>query len=817
MKRAIPLLAAILLAGWLQAQPVDLVTGGESAYVIYHDADAPSHVATAARELQKYVEEVSGARLEIVPEPAEPMVCLGENDASRAAGVDLDDVPLEGFRIVTDDGNVYILGPDTPAGARTPGGGTSTGTRNGAHDFIERFLGVRWLMPGEQGDYVPTSPDITIPETDLTDAPYFLNRRVPYIQERRPETKVWIARQKLGWSLYLNHGHNWRRPIPATHFDDHPEWFAMRGGVRVPATGRYKLCTTNQEMVREFADVAIRYFDENPAASCFSLSPSDSAGWCECEPCSALYETDPNGNLSVTPAILTFYNDIAKLVAEEHPEKILAGYVYASYVFPPHEPIRLEPNVFLVWAPSFDYGFTLYRPALQKQWDDLVAQWTEVTENISYYDLPNCVHNEAGAPNPPGIKILEFLYPRLKQAKMKGVYVYGTHAWGHAGPMNYLLAKLAWDPEADIDALFEDYCETAYAEGADEMKAFYRLLDDETQKYFIEHEEERYVLSTGRMRDLYAAQFPEMERLYRAAEAKITDPDALTRLEMMGDNLTLLHWTMRQYKLVDDENSSFYLTDADLFAFLNDNRGSLAMTPSVAAGKPAFIDGEFITDAGDPVPNADPIGRFLLRGDQHVVLRPTGDGPIEIRFRSLTARGKLVTYSTYNEAGDEIGAGIVSTEIPITIKPDGSQHYHLAVKAGSASYAMAVNGARWALNGRLSDKGLWLLGATSPLYFEVADGVESFHLQLQATPPGETALATLYSPTGREVANFDCTQMSVDRQLIAVEGGEAGTWKLVIEKADVRVIDDVNIMQGEQLSGYFVIAPEQALSVTPVD
>ncbi|HJN16495.1 MAG TPA: hypothetical protein QGH10_13410, partial [Armatimonadota bacterium] len=311
------------------------------------------------------------------------------------------------------------------------------------------------------------------------------------------------------------------------------------------------------------------------------------------------------------------------------------------------------------------------------------------------------------------------------------------------------------------------------AEGADEMKAFYRLLDDETQKYFIEHEEERYVLSTGRMRDLYAAQFPEMERLYRAAEAKITDPDALTRLEMMGDNLTLLHWTMRQYKLVDDENSSFYLTDADLFAFLNDNRGSLAMTPSVAAGKPAFIDGEFITDAGDPVPNADPIGRFLLRGDQHVVLRPTGDGPIEIRFRSLTARGKLVTYSTYNEAGDEIGAGIVSTEIPITIKPDGSQHYHLAVKAGSASYAMAVNGARWALNGRLSDKGLWLLGATSPLYFEVADGVESFHLQLQATPPGETALATLYSPTGREVANFDCTQMSVDRQLIAVEGGRS--------------------------------------------
>ena len=28
-----------------------------------------------------------------------------------------------------------------------------------------------------------------------------------------------------------------------------------------------------------------------------------------------------------------------------------------------------------------------------------------VTDNISYYDLPNCVHNGAGAPSPPGLKI----------------------------------------------------------------------------------------------------------------------------------------------------------------------------------------------------------------------------------------------------------------------------------------------------------------------------------------------------------------------------------------------------------------------------
>ncbi|MHC4404763.1 MAG: hypothetical protein ACYTG0_34360 [Planctomycetota bacterium] len=110
---------------------------------------------------------------------------LGDNAASRAAGLSVEDIPADGFRIVTRADNVYILGPDTAEGLRTPAGGSSTGTRNGTYAFIERFLGVRWLVPGKGGDYVPKSPSITVPETDLVDAPFFLNRRVPYTQQGR--------------------------------------------------------------------------------------------------------------------------------------------------------------------------------------------------------------------------------------------------------------------------------------------------------------------------------------------------------------------------------------------------------------------------------------------------------------------------------------------------------------------------------------------------------------------------------------------------------------------------------------------------------
>jgi hypothetical protein len=805
----------LLSMSWVAfAAPIELVRSSGTNHVIYHQADAPPSVAMAAMELQEYLYKVAGAKLAIVNDPHRPMICLGDNASARAIGLSTDHIPLEGFRIVTNGMNIYILGQDTLEDELTPQGGTSTGTRNGVYAFLEKFSGVRWLIPGDHGDYIPKVTDITISDTDFTDAPFFLNRRVPYTQERRPETKRWWARQRLGWNLYLQHSHNWRKSIPAALFDEHPDWFAERGGERVPPAGRYKLCTTNKGLIREFADTAIRFFDERPQASCFSLSPSDSAGWCECEECSALYERDPNGNLSVTPAILKFYNDVAKLVAKEHPDKLLAGYVYAQYVFPPEQAVKLEPNVFLVWAPSFDYGFTLFRPELQEQWEKLATQWTQVTENISYYDLPNCVHNEVGAPNPPGLKILRFLYPRLKQHKMKGVYVYGNAAWGHSGLMNYLLAKLAWDPDADVDAIFHEFCEKAYGAGAEEMKQFYWLLDAETERYFLENPEERYVLSTGRMRDVYARNFTELERLYSSAEGKIRDPDARARLDMLGDNLKILHWNLRQLDLLDDPaTSTFYQSDSDFFKFLSSQRQSLALQPIFTTRKPSVVSMEHTVSLAGKIPNPDEVKSFLLRSDQHILIRPTGGKPVEVLFSNLKRRGKLVTYSVYNAKGKDVTIGVMTPGVPLTLDAQASEYYHLVINAGQASYHVEVNGAAWAVDGRFASRGLHLLGKVSPVYFEVPEGIGTFRLQIGATPPGETAVATLYAPDGRETAHFDCTAKPVDRQEITTRPGDTGFWKLVIERAEVGVVDDVWIMPGDELAGYFSFVPEQALSV----
>jgi len=795
-------------------QPVALVQDGASDFVIYHAPDAPPSVAAAAADLQTYIEEASGARLEIVTEPAQPMICLGDNPSAWAVNASVEGMPLESFGIATRNGSIYILGPDTAEGEFTLQGGTSSGTRNGVNAFLQLFVGVRWLMPGDHGDYVPETPTITVPETAMTDAPFFLNRRVPYTQQGLPVVQQWWARQGLGYSLYLSHGHNFRRTIPAELYDEHPDYFPMFDGVRVPPTGRYKLCLTNPGLIRAFADRIIEYFDQTPASTCYSLSPSDSAGYCQCPDCAALYEEDPNGNLSVTPAVLHFYNEVAKLVAERYPDKVLAGYVYAAYVFPPHEPIQLEPNVFLVWAPSFDYGYTLFRPELQETWEELLAQWTQVTENIAYYDLPTSMANDAGAPCPPGIEILEFIYPRLEAAGLKGVYVYGQDAWGTGAPTNYLLAKLAWDPEANIEALFVDFMQRCYAEGSDEIEAMYRLLDAEVKRHFLENEAARYTLTPAIMEDVYARNFAEIERLYRAAEAKVQDPDAQVRLDWLGWNLTVLHWNLRQYKMLDDPTaSSFYLSDADFFAWFADHKDSLAFRQPRRVARPADI-AEVAVSAIDEVPGAEEQQPFLLRGNQHVIIMPTAD-EATVSFSRITSRGKLVQYTVHGADGEEIAAGIMSAEVPIVLDAAGSPHYHLLITAGSATFMMAVEGGAWAVSGHVDDQGLHLLNQVTPLYFEVPAGCASFHLSLQGTPPGETALATLYALDGREVAAFRAVEMPIDRQEIAVGAGDAGVWKLVISQAEIGVVDDVWIDVSDELPGWFSLDPEQALSVRP--
>ena len=166
-----------------------LVRDSRSPFHIVHAADAPRSVRTAAQELQRYVERSTSAKLPITAGDAparSPFIVLGDTPAARAAGISTADLPLEGFRLLSRDGNLFIVGFDTRDGETTPEGGTSTGRLNGVYTFLEDYLNVRWLLPGPLGEDVPSQATVIVPAMDRTEQPLFRNRRLPGVQNTQP-------------------------------------------------------------------------------------------------------------------------------------------------------------------------------------------------------------------------------------------------------------------------------------------------------------------------------------------------------------------------------------------------------------------------------------------------------------------------------------------------------------------------------------------------------------------------------------------------------------------------------------------------------
>src|SRR5262245_3713270 len=108
-------IALLVVMSWsYQAGAAELVLAenGKSTYSIYREAKAPQSVLRAAAELRNYIEKATGAKLPIVTTPASPMICLGVNAASQAAGVDAG-LPEFGFRLATKGQDIFIVGIDS--------------------------------------------------------------------------------------------------------------------------------------------------------------------------------------------------------------------------------------------------------------------------------------------------------------------------------------------------------------------------------------------------------------------------------------------------------------------------------------------------------------------------------------------------------------------------------------------------------------------------------------------------------------------------------------------------------------------------------
>jgi hypothetical protein len=818
----------------LAQQSVVVARDGKSAFSIIYAQNAPSSVKMAAAELQHYIEKSTKAKLPLLSTdavPATPYISVGDTPAARAQALSAYGIPLEGFRILTRNGNIFILGPDTADGQQTPQRGVSNGTANGVYTFLEKYFNVRWLLPGEMGEDVPSLAAVAVPGVDSIEAPAFLSRRLPGIQDSKPTVEDWQRHQKLGGSLIVKHGHVWQSIVPASMYAEHPEWFAEIGGKRVPPVGdRYKIETTNPQVIQHFAQTILKGMDEQTDRFTLSISATDSANWSESAASKALYDRDPAGRLSVTPLMLKFYNDVAREVGKKRTDRMVAGYIYEDHLYPPSNGMPdIEPNLFLVLATSISYGYQLYRPSVQNEWDGLMAAWSAKTSNIGYYDLPNTI--SGGIITPPAPEILNFIFPRAAKYKAKHLYLSGTSAWGQGAVKNYVMARMMWNPDLDANVLTHEFYQRAYGTAAGQkVEQLYQLMDAAIKEYYNKNQTIAYSASPDYVRQVMAVKYPSVEKLFLEAEqvAATSTPQQKARLGLLGEHIAVMQWQLRSYGLLPDPNNSpLYRTDTQLEAMFNGEKPGFGIvnSPGVTISKSekqfAPVKVELLPRLAHARPVVGKTITFSTLQANRILFFPTQDNEIQIDPVKVATNVNIVRYGIYDAFGKRIKAGAMNPGEIIRFTTSAKQVYYLDIENTTASFEMEIRGAPYAIytNQDPGKRGLRFRYKTTPIYFFVPAELSAISFTVSTASPRETSMIDLYSPSGKLVQTLDTQTTTGVRFTIpreAAPGDWEGFWCIDAHKAPVGEIGIVNIKFDDATANWVFTDSDQPLKITPL-
>jgi hypothetical protein len=534
------------------AGTVNLVNRGKPAAVIVL-SDSPSTAARAAAvQLQHWIRAVSGAELPIVAPSdrraaSSPRVVVGASRLAASLGVDAAGLGPEGIRLRTVGSDLVLLGVDQktlPDGEQVE----LNGTFYAAMTFVEQHLGVRWLWPGELGTVVPHSPNVNVPAIDLSFTPHlkmrkYRNRNVWSGEGRGAshwalqdgqqdpgermsrEANLWLLRHKLqaggkmppgtegsgvaglapGGSISLNYGHafsDWYE----RYGRQHPDWFALQpNGSRVQPgeTSRSQFCVANEGLIAELIRHGREYLDANPGAGSYNVCPNDggAAKFCCCERCTALDVPDTG----TTGRYMWLFNRVAEELADTHPDRYVCSYAYSSYktAFPG---LRMHDNVVLGMV-MFGADSWLCDPAREIS----RAQWQGWSGVVRHRFLRPNISSKGGG--------LPLLYPHRMAEDLKPIFrddVLGVdfdslgHHWATEGLNYYVLVKLIWDADVDVDALVDDYCRSGFGAAAPAVCRYFARLEELTSQVAkaVPLEEQRTLTWPWRLaqvREVYSA------------------------------------------------------------------------------------------------------------------------------------------------------------------------------------------------------------------------------------------------------------------------------------------------------------------------
>ncbi len=447
-----------LFAITCEGAEVVLVEDGHMRCAVVLPKEPTEQEQRAAEDLALYLGKMAGEEVTIHTGSA-PGALIPLRVGSAAVEPALRKVAQEpeGFVITVSADGVNLAGT-TPAG-----------TSHAVYAFLER-LGCRWYMPGEIGEVVPRKPTIALAPMQIVDAPDFRGRYLGAPAD-------WSRRNRLGGD-YFPGSHSWNGYLPpAKYFKEHPEYYALVGCKRQPS----QLCTSNPDVIRLVAEAIKVRMRKDPHLRWVGIGPNDGGGFCECDNCRALDTGDWDpfaAEISITDRFLTFANAVAAQVHEEFPDAKFAFYIYHNYMRPPLK-VKADPSITGALAPIAlcrVHGLSNPHCPERAYWGELLRAWPKVLGEVYHRGY---AYNLAGPQVPISlVSVWREEVPACKRAGIVGFRVESQIAWASHMPTPYIMAKLFWDADADVEALLQDYFTNFFGPAAEPMHRYWQTLDE---------------------------------------------------------------------------------------------------------------------------------------------------------------------------------------------------------------------------------------------------------------------------------------------------------------------------------------------------
>lgn len=466
-----------------------LVVNKQSSYKIVIPAKANECEEYCASELQNFINQVTGVTVQIVSDAkvklGDRCISLGNTSLYKASGVETKNLNVDGFRMKTEGETVLIKGE------------RDAGTLLGVYDFLEKFLGVKFLTP--EYTYVPTLDSVQLYEMDVTEIPSF-ETRFCHTQEARynhaevvrmrlsPNNAVGsiVSKAKFG-GLGLDHAgqyHSYDLHCSySVYGGEHPEWFSDPNG-----DGRIQPALANgltdngeideslkESVLKTFIESVKRLILENPTARYIPLGQNDSDNW-------SMQENDVRQRKlfgGKAGHCVVFANAIAKAVdawmEAEGIDREIQYWIFAygnTFDAPDQKAEKAHlavprDNVYVMLAPLEDaWNVPLYDERNART-SKMIPNWCAITDNFFMYDYTGNFNNTFN-----WSPVLTVLKDNALYYKEIGVTHYTSEGgcYGYVNKLkNYVLSKLMWNINRDVNELISEYNRYCFGEEAGKL------------------------------------------------------------------------------------------------------------------------------------------------------------------------------------------------------------------------------------------------------------------------------------------------------------------------------------------------------------